>query len=562
MDQHADPHDNRMLRDRARPSDRGDRRDRSTFVDVTFVQHVGRIAKWRRATRRGRPVHPSETGFWPLGLKLLASKPPTSSSGSFAAIILVHKRPANLALQVRAALHAPSIGEVIVSCNNPEVRLDDWIGLTSPRLRLLEEAGRNQTRRYRIALDSGAERFVLPDDDVLMSSEALDAFCLSLPANPAYPLGIAGQRCSDDGAWESAVVGAHEEVDVLNRAYVCTREHAAGVFRNAELLGWNEQELYSNPADDLLLSYTGTALPRLVDVDFVNCISHAHRAISTYRQENFNKLRSGWVAEMRAALDRDPARRDLGDRGALRSSPMPASLRIANVVARPLRRRFYMGLNTQALGSLPTPLRNAIGLDDDAATWSRRFQVGMDPVALKGYFRIGDSPGEPDLAACFPFWNLEFKRDYATELVAMRALDTTPPQMVPAVLASWRSMMHSGARLVVGVTDATDVLAERDAQVGQRSWASQLPKPDGPLSSPMQLGNAGLTATLWDRTRIQEAIEAQGFDVVAVLSGQQFTNQPCAGGWTVPFSGGEQELPPLPAVLDGSAQLVAIAKAR
>jgi hypothetical protein len=493
--------------------------------------------------------------------RLHMQRPPKSSNGEYAAILLVHRRPANIDMQVRAALCAPSVGEVVVSCNNPKVKLKDWIGVSSPRLRLIEDEGRNQTRRYDVALDTGADRLVLPDDDVLLTPDALDAFCRSLPADGSYPIGMAGQRVSARGVWESAIDFDGEEVDVLNRAYVCTREHAANVFRNADLLGWSEEERFSFPADDVLLSFGGETCPRIVEVEHVNCISHSHSAIATYRQADFHESRTEWVNGLRKVLERDPARRDLGLKGAV-PVPRSAAGRAINEVMRPARRRFYRGFETRTWALTPKKFQQVAGLDDYRCLFSPRVQLGTAPAPLLGYIKIDDHQRVPQLTSFSPLWNPEFRGDYATEVVAFDVLDRLAPTLVPLALAAWRGMMRTGSRLIVGVRDSSATLAERDAKIGARTWASQLPNATEPLTSPLQLPRQ-LPGTLWDEQRLRDALEGQGFDCVATIrDAQEIEAHPAVSPWIIHDDNGEEMLAPVPPVLDGAADIIVIARAR
>lgn len=526
------------------------------------MREVVRIAKWRRATRGVERYHPSNVGFWPLAARLFARRPPTTSQGSFVAVILVHQRPANVDLQVRAALHASAVGEVIVSCNNPAVRLEKWLSVSSPRLRVLHEAGRNQTRRYALALASGADRFVLPDDDVLFSPGALDEFCAYLPPDAEFPIGMAGQRLGASGAWESGITAPGDEVDVLNRAYLCTRTHAEAVFRNAARLGWSEEETFTNPADDVLLSFSGSSAPRLAELRHVNCISHTHPGISTFLQRDFHDARAQWVETLRAELDRAPARRDLGACGAA-SPPASSVARAVSVVAQPLRARFYTGQNVRSIGLLPPPVRRAAGLDDYAAMVTQRAQIGHAPAPLAGFVHIDARRSAPGVTLRSQPWAPKLNHYFATEVVAFGVLDAMAPALVPMALASWRSMIATGGRLVVGVRDGSARLAARDAEVGARSWASQLPSGSTVLESPLQLTDAPNATTLWDAERIGDAIVAQGFEIVAtVTDGSDIERALGVAPWDVPTSEGPRTLLPVPAALNGAAEIVVVARAR
>ncbi|HUR77947.1 MAG TPA: glycosyltransferase family A protein [Acidimicrobiales bacterium] len=485
---------------------------------AAMVRELLEIAKWRLKTRGRHPFHPTHVGFWPLAAKLRLARPPVASNGEFTAVLLVHRRPANIDLQIRAALHAPSVGEVVVSCNNPAVRVRDWTSVESPRLRILEEEGRNQTRRYAVALASGGDRFLLPDDDVLFLPDAVDAFCAALPADGAHPVGLAGQRLLASGLWESSIETDGEEVDVLNRAYVCTRDHAEAVFRNAERLGWSEQELYSNPADDVLVSFAGNKHPVVVHVAHVNCVSHTDARISTYQQGGFHSARADWVGQLRQLHGRGAARRDRSGGGAL--APPPSRARSLNVWAQPLRRRYYLGKNVQALSLLPRPLRGAIGLGDATALRRRRLQIGSAPAPLAGFVRTGEGT-EPDVTLRGPAWQVDLPSGFADEVVAIGALDGVASGQIAAAVDAWRRAARTGARLLLGVTN-----------------------------------------DLWQDKRLRDALDAHGFDIVATITdASALEAHPAVSPWKI----SEPEarlLDPVPAIVDGSADVIVVARAR
>lgn len=477
------------------------------------------------------------------------------------AVILVHRRPVNVDLQVRAALLAPSIGEVVVSCNNPEVRLDDWLTVSSPRLRTRLDYGRNQTRRYAVALESGADRFVLPDDDVLFSPEAIDEFCRALGDGAAMPIGMAGQRLGPSGLWESGITAAGEEVDVLNRAYACTRAHAEGVFENAALLGWDEEATFSNPADDVLVSFAGIGCPTIAPLRHVNCVSHDDGRLSTFLQPGFHDARAEWVATLRATRGRSAASRAPGARDIAPAVP-PVAERALRVATLPLRARFYTGRNVRSLALVPRSLRRRAGLDDDGAMVTQRVQIGTGPVPLDGYVRVGDS----DLAHLTmraPAWAPNPHRLFATEVVAFGVLDRIDPALVPMALASWRAMLAKGGRLLVGVTDSSAILSPRDGALRAASWGSQRANGTAVLTSPLQLTDDRLTTTLWDADRLAAAVRGQGFEVVATAtSGDDIELVPGVSPWPVVTSRGARPLLPVPAALNGAADIVVVARAR
>ncbi len=86
---------------------------------------------------------------------------------SATAILLSYKRPKNIEPIVRALLRCAFIDKVIVSNNNPAVRIGDWVHLTDPRIRLIDQTRDSPPGlRFAIAFDTPAEHFLCIDDDI------------------------------------------------------------------------------------------------------------------------------------------------------------------------------------------------------------------------------------------------------------------------------------------------------------------------------------------------------------------------------------------------------------
>lgn len=252
---------------------------------------------------RRTSYHPNRSGFWRLWWNTGWTRPPASHDGDVVTVLLVHERPANLDLQLRLVLSMPSTKAVVVSNNNPAVDAQRWTSVEDPRVVFRFDPGVNQTRRYQIAREIEAEFFVFLDDDIFIEPHDLERLVARLREDPADPIGVMGQTMAADGSWEGGIEDDGARVDVLNRMYVCTSAHVDGVFDRASDLGWSEEEVVAQPADDVLLSFAGTGRPLIVNTPIVDCLSHNDTKIATFRQPGFHEARSGWVRTLRDLRD-------------------------------------------------------------------------------------------------------------------------------------------------------------------------------------------------------------------------------------------------------------------
>lgn len=259
------------------------------------------VALWRRRHQLQRSVRRTDTeGFWSYWLQRQLAPIPRSSSGDGVAILLVHGRPWTLQTQLAACLQASRIGRVVVSCNSPDASLHRVPLLSHPRVELrMADPAQNQLRRFAVAVDQDADRFVLIDDDLFVEPTAIDFLCQSLDESPAAPCGIIGQSLQEDGDWAISVTARHGRVDVLNCIYACTHEHAVRAFALADELQWTEAERYSYPADDVLISFAGKERPRVHGLSFIKDPA-AQARTATFRLTRFDDNRRDWVNQLQA----------------------------------------------------------------------------------------------------------------------------------------------------------------------------------------------------------------------------------------------------------------------
>ena len=97
--------------------------------------------------------------------------------------------------------------------------------------------------------------------------------------------------------WLGGIVDIDAPVHVVNRGYAFTRSHLQEAYRLGALLDIN---VGSMPiAEDILLSFGGTALPRCVKLGrILSCPSSSRPGVAVWRQEDFHRKR----AELYGAL--------------------------------------------------------------------------------------------------------------------------------------------------------------------------------------------------------------------------------------------------------------------
>lgn len=256
-----------------------------------------------RGPRLRRRFRPYARGFYPWLRAARSWDLPATSNGPVTAVLLSYRRPHNLELAVRTMLATPAVGHVVVSNNNPDVDIERVVRIRHPRLAFRFDPDMNATRRYIVAREASGDHFFLPDDDLFFRPRALDDALRAFVADPIVPRGVMGQRLLPDRRWQRMIIAPPaQEVDVLNRAYLCSRAHAEEVHRLGEALGFLEGDgraFVEEPADDVLLSFGGPRRPLVIDLPFVDCVTGNAPGIATFRKPGFNEKRRDWVLRLR-----------------------------------------------------------------------------------------------------------------------------------------------------------------------------------------------------------------------------------------------------------------------
>ena len=233
---------------------------------------------------------------------------PADDSGAGAvAIILSYLRPQNIPRIVRELALASQVARIVVSNNNPDVDLSLQLP-GSPKLTLVQQPRRFRPwKRFDIAVHDAAEHFICIDDDLFPSHAQIDALLRALDREPQVPHGVWGERLvvlPREIQFQSGLRGVDVPVDVINRCYTFTREHALRLFRLAALVGRTTGEQIG-PGDDILLSFSGSSSPRCHALGpFEECPTGNDPAIAVWKQAEFYQRRGKLLLQL-LGLPRD-----------------------------------------------------------------------------------------------------------------------------------------------------------------------------------------------------------------------------------------------------------------
>ncbi len=206
-------------------------------------------------------------------------------------VLLSYKRVHNMDTLVRNLLRADCVQHLVVSNNNPDYRIADWVRVEDARLRLVDQPHRAHAGlRFELARQAPGDYFISVDDDVLLYPEQLELLFKGVLERPEVPHGVQGerfigrggtQRAGVFGEWEPGCSG-NTEADVINTVYTFTRAQLEEMYRLAAALGREVATLANG--EDVLLSMSGQGRPRVHDVGEVGqCLSWRRAGVATWR---------------------------------------------------------------------------------------------------------------------------------------------------------------------------------------------------------------------------------------------------------------------------------------
>lgn len=233
---------------------------------------------------------------------------PEKKSKKAVAVLLSYKRPQNMQWITKSLLTTNFISRVIVSNNNPDLRMEDWFDYSDDRVELLNQKVRRRAGyRFEIAKDLNDQYFIFIDDDLFLKPSQLSTLFDALLSNPSVPHGVWGQRFINNNnelSWEDGVRNINGELDVINRSYFLTRKHVENFIKLMNSLGIH-QVTDLKFGDDMILSFSGDGRPICHDVgNLLDCISKDKDGIAIWKENEFFSYRSEMFKKLTSIMSK------------------------------------------------------------------------------------------------------------------------------------------------------------------------------------------------------------------------------------------------------------------
>lgn len=259
---------------------------------------------FRKLARRLTPVQLRCRDLWWFLRRFLRLHEKVPGNEKLSVVLLSYRRMKNLRRIVDSLLLCDFVGEIILSNNNPEVRMEDFVRVWDPRLRIINQPARRFPGwRYDLARELPARYFMSIDDDLFLTPGQVRKLFLSLLANPDVPHGAGGEDFSveNEKVVERRVVrGEDRETDVIMWAYAFTREHLRKYFNLLDRLRIDNGDLKAS--EDVVISFCGNGRARCEDLGRLLCCASARDGkIATWGQDGFAEHRCQLYLQCRNA---------------------------------------------------------------------------------------------------------------------------------------------------------------------------------------------------------------------------------------------------------------------
>lgn len=212
---------------------------------------------------------------------------------TFTAIILSFKRPQNVQKICEVILSITQVGKLILSNNNPQIDLLDFININDERfVYVTQECVSRCSKRYEIALYESSTYYFCIDDDLFLQKNQIEHLMAKLLVDPSRPHGFWGQRIyiQEHKPVFITEVNSNRPVDILNRAYFFTKDHVLEFFRLIGLCGAEPSDMVY--CDDILLSFSGSNKPIVHNIgNFLDCPTSNEPGIASWKEDEFESQR-------------------------------------------------------------------------------------------------------------------------------------------------------------------------------------------------------------------------------------------------------------------------------
>jgi len=201
------------------------------------------------------------------------------------------ERMKNIEPLIRAALKCTFVEKVIVSNNNPQLRIRDWVKITDRRLTMTDQVVRRGAGYQWELIKQEAAHFALAiDNDILLFPRQMASLFAHLAAKPEVPHGLAGETGL------GYIQSQETEVNTLFQVYAVTGRHVQRYFDQLKAIERIDQAVADSVeifGDDLVISALGAGLPLIHNIGLVLRCATANRiGVATFSLADFDAKRA------------------------------------------------------------------------------------------------------------------------------------------------------------------------------------------------------------------------------------------------------------------------------
>lgn len=212
--------------------------------------------------------------------------------GKLVVVVLAYQveRMKNVESLIRSALKCTFVEKVIVSNNNPQLHIRNWVKLTEPRLILLDQSVRRGAGyRWELIRRESADFCLAIDDDILLFPKQIARLTGHLIAQPTVPHGLAGE--TDSGYIQQQETA----VNFLCQVYAVSRQLVQAYFDRVQAIRFLDPtaaEKVEFFGDDLVISSAGADLPLIHNIGVVlRCTTASQNGVAISTLPGFNAER-------------------------------------------------------------------------------------------------------------------------------------------------------------------------------------------------------------------------------------------------------------------------------
>jgi hypothetical protein len=197
-------------------------------------------------------------------------------------VLITYYNPARLRHvnhQIRNLLKCEFVERVVISCHNPDVKIEEYVNVHDQRLALVSQSVRRACGyRWLVAREFSPEYLIVIDDDIVLFPAQLKVLFEHLITEPNIPHGLSGMIHMKNGDLQFR---QRENIDVhyLCEIYAVTKEHVEQYFELVKIFEQQDKNLpeaIEYLGDFIVISQTGTQNPKI------------HKAGRIFRDETFN----------------------------------------------------------------------------------------------------------------------------------------------------------------------------------------------------------------------------------------------------------------------------------